>query len=68
MVAYFRGFCWEKLGQSGANDYRTASRLSTAYIFPNTAEEFAVLRAALRENPRTPSRTICWERFYSLAA
>ncbi len=51
MVAYFRGFCWEKLGQSGADDYRTATRLSTAYIFPSTAEEFAVLRAALRENP-----------------
>src|SRR5579859_2493692 len=51
MVAYFRGFCREKLGQSGANDYRAAGKLSTAYIFPSTAEEFAVLRAVLQTNP-----------------
>jgi len=51
MVAYFRGFCREKLGQSGADDYRTAAKMSTAYIFPSTAEEFAVLRAALQTNP-----------------
>ena len=51
MVGYFRGFCQEKLGQSGADDYRAASKLSTAYVFPNTAEEFAVLRAALHANP-----------------
>ena len=51
MVAYFRGYCHEKLGQSGSEDYSTASKLSTAYVFPSTAEEFAVLRAALQSNP-----------------
>ena len=51
MVAYFRGFCREKLGQSGADDYRAASKLSTAYVFPSTAVEFAVLRAALHADP-----------------
>jgi len=51
MVAYFRGFCREKLGQSGSDDYRTAAKLSTAFVFPSTAEELAVLRSALRANP-----------------
>ncbi|HSY90608.1 MAG TPA: DUF5107 domain-containing protein [Candidatus Binatus sp.] len=51
MVAYFRGFCREKLEQSGADDYRAAAKLSTAYIFPSTAVEFAVLRAVLQANP-----------------
>src|SRR5438270_1391876 len=51
MVAYFRGFCREKLGQSASDDYRIAAKLSTAYVFPSTAEELAVLRAALQQNP-----------------
>jgi tetratricopeptide (TPR) repeat protein len=48
MVAYFRGYCREKLGQSGLDEYKVASKLSAAYVFPSTAEEFTVLRAALR--------------------
>jgi Flp pilus assembly protein TadD len=51
MIAYFRGYCREKLGESAAADFKTASTLSTAYIFPNTEEEFAVLRAALQARP-----------------
>ena len=51
LVAYFRGYCREKLGQSGTEDYKAASRLSTAYIFPSTAEELTVLKAASRTNP-----------------
>src|SRR5438093_7100799 len=47
MVAYFRGYCREKLGQSGSVDYSAASRLSTAYVFPNSADELTVLKAAL---------------------
>jgi len=50
LVAYFRGFCREKLGQSGTEDYKAASKLSTAYIFPSTAEELTVLKAASRTN------------------
>src|SRR5437879_7899575 len=50
MVAYFRGYCREKLGQSGSVDYSAASRLSTAYVFPNSAEEITVLKAALKAN------------------
>ena len=51
LVVYFRGYCREKLGKSGAEDYRAASALSTAYVFPSTAEELAVLKAALEANP-----------------
>jgi tetratricopeptide (TPR) repeat protein len=50
MVAYFRGYCRQKLGQSGSDDFAAASKLSAAYVFPNTAEEFAVLRAAMQAN------------------
>jgi tetratricopeptide (TPR) repeat protein len=50
LVAYFRGYCHEKLGQSGASDYAAASRLSTAYVFPDGAETLAVLYAAIRAN------------------
>ena len=51
MVAYFRGYCREKLGQSAIADYSTASKLSTLYVFPRTAEELTVLRAATHANP-----------------
>jgi tetratricopeptide (TPR) repeat protein len=52
LVVYFRGYCREKLGESAANDYLQASRLSTAYIFPNTFEERQALKAAIRANDR----------------
>ncbi|MGH9505111.1 MAG: DUF5107 domain-containing protein [Terriglobales bacterium] len=51
LVAYFRGQCREKLGQSGSDDYSAASKLSTAYVFPSTAEQLAVLRGVLRTRP-----------------
>ncbi len=51
MVTYFRGYCRGKLGQSGAEDYAAGAKLSTAYVFPNTAEEYAVLRSVLQANP-----------------
>src|SRR5216684_1774760 len=52
LVVYFRGYCREKLGESGANDYLQASRLSTAYVFPNTVEEQQALKAAIRTNEK----------------
>jgi tetratricopeptide (TPR) repeat protein len=55
MVAYFRAYCREKLGQSGAADYKTASGLPTAYIFPNSAEDLLVLRSATEANPTDAS-------------
>ena len=30
LVAYYRGYCREKLGQSGTDDFTAASKLSTA--------------------------------------
>jgi tetratricopeptide (TPR) repeat protein len=47
LVAYYRGFCREKAGGSGKEDYRTARSLSTRYVFPSRASSFPVLRAAL---------------------
>ena len=52
MVAYFRGYCRQKLGESGAADFAQAERLSTAYVFPSRAQDFEVLEAALRANPQ----------------
>jgi tetratricopeptide (TPR) repeat protein len=52
LVVYYRGYCREQLGESGANDYLQASRLSTAYIFPNTVEDQRALKAAIRTNAK----------------
>lgn len=51
MVAYFRGYCRERLGHSGSADYKNAARLPTSYVFPSTAEELIVLSAAMRADP-----------------
>ncbi len=51
LVVYFRGYCREKLGESGASDYCQASRLSTLYVFPSTLDDKLALEAALRSNP-----------------
>jgi tetratricopeptide (TPR) repeat protein len=51
LVAYFRGYCREKLGESGAGDYAHAAHLSTLYVFPSTWEDRLALDAALRSNP-----------------
>lgn len=50
MIAYFRGYCREKLGHSGSADFSEAAKLSTAYVFPSRAEEIDVLNAALKAN------------------
>ena len=47
MVAYYRGYCREKLGQSGSADFNAASKLSPNYVFPNREEDLEVLTAAL---------------------
>jgi tetratricopeptide (TPR) repeat protein len=51
LVVYYRGFVRERLRQSGARDYETASRLSTTYVFPHRRSAYAVLNAALKANP-----------------
>jgi tetratricopeptide (TPR) repeat protein len=64
MVAYFRGYCRQKLGQSGAADFSAASKLSTAYVFPSRAEDVEVLSAALRANPQDATAHYLLGTFY----
>jgi len=52
MIAYFRGYCRERLGQSGASDYKMGSKLSTSYVFPSSPEELTVLSTVARANPQ----------------
>ncbi len=55
LVAYYRGYCEEKLGQSGADDFSAAAKLPTDYVFPSRAEDLQVLTAALKGNPQDAS-------------
>src|SRR5579871_69159 len=55
LVAYYRGYCHEKLGQSGKPDYSEAAKLSTEYVFPSRAQDVEVLTAALKSNPSDAS-------------
>jgi tetratricopeptide (TPR) repeat protein len=50
LVAYYRGYCRERLGRTGAADYLRASGLSTDYVFPNRPLTATVLKAALTSN------------------
>jgi Flp pilus assembly protein TadD len=47
LVAYYRGFCREELGQAGADDYRAASRMSTRFVFPYRPTTLMVLKRAI---------------------
>ena len=51
LVAYYRGYCAEKAGRSGREDFALASRQSTRYVFPNRPESLAVLRRAVEVEP-----------------
>ncbi len=64
MVAYFRAYCRERLGEPAVNDYTAASKLSTAFVFPNTAEEYIVLRAALQAQPSDATAHYLLGTFY----
>ena len=55
IIAYFRGYCREKLGQSPIADYAAAFKLPTSYVFPSSAEELTVLSSVLRTNPEDAS-------------
>jgi tetratricopeptide (TPR) repeat protein len=50
LVAYYRGYCRERVGGSGTADYLRAAGLSTDYVFPNRPLTDTVLRAALTLN------------------
>src|SRR5262249_53572489 len=55
LVAYYRGYCRAKMGQSGFEDYSAGAKLSTAYVFPSRADDVQVLTAALKANPQDAS-------------
>jgi tetratricopeptide (TPR) repeat protein len=55
LIAYYRGYCQEKLGHSGAGDFNAAAKLSTDYVFPSRAEDLQVLTAALNSNAQDAS-------------
>jgi tetratricopeptide (TPR) repeat protein len=50
LVAYYRGYCQQKLGGSPAADFEAASKMSTRFVFPNRPSSFDVLKAALASN------------------
>lgn len=52
MVAYYRAFCAQKLGQPSSAYFSAAARLRTEYVFPSRAEDLEVLTAALKANPQ----------------
>ena len=51
MLAYYRAYCRERLGEDSTSDYKTASSFATDYIFPSSAQDLATLRAAVKANP-----------------
>ena len=52
VVAYYRAFCRQKLGEPAAADYDLAAKLPTAYVFPYGAQTLEVMEAAVHERPR----------------
>ena len=50
LLAYLRGYCRQKLGESGIEDYAHASQLSTLYVFPNSLEEKQAMEDAVSRN------------------
>jgi Tfp pilus assembly protein PilF len=50
-LAYYRAYCRERLGRDAREDYAAASRLPTAYVFPQRAESLPVLERAVAVNP-----------------
>jgi tetratricopeptide (TPR) repeat protein len=51
LIAYYRGYCRDALGQSGKKDLDAASKMPTTYVFPNRADSLPVLRRAIAINP-----------------
>lgn len=51
LVAYYRGYCKQKLGKSPDADLGLAAKLSTAFVFPQRKEDLEVLQAAVKTHP-----------------
>jgi tetratricopeptide (TPR) repeat protein len=51
LLAYYRGYCHQKLNEHFAEDFRGGSTLPVRYVFPNRPGERRILEAALQANP-----------------
>ena len=51
LIAYYRGYCRERSGGSGAADYAAASVLATRYVFPNRAGTLQGVAGRSRREP-----------------
>jgi tetratricopeptide (TPR) repeat protein len=51
LIAYYRGFAKNAIGQNGRADFDVASQLPTTYVFPNRPETLAVLKRGHRRQP-----------------
>ncbi len=51
-LAYYRAYCRETRGQDARAEYEAASKLPTAYVFPNRAESLPIFQRAVAVNPR----------------
>ena len=73
LVAYYRAFCRQKLGEPAAADYDVAAKLPTAYVFPHGAQTLEVLesrgaREAARCHGAFPAGDRCaWPPALSMA-
>jgi tetratricopeptide (TPR) repeat protein len=52
LIAYYRGYCREKLHQDDRADFRAASQMPMRYVFPDRPESFVVLERAITANPK----------------
>jgi Flp pilus assembly protein TadD len=52
LIAYYRAWCRERLGQPATADYARAATPSTKYVFPSRPLTRAVLEAALKANSK----------------
>jgi len=55
LIAYYRGYANQQQGGSPAADFKAASGMALAYLYPNRFSSFAVLHAALQTNPSDAS-------------
>lgn len=61
MVAYFRAYCREKLGQSSSADFNAAAHLPTNYVFPNRQKIWKSCGPLLASICRMRMHIICSE-------
>jgi hypothetical protein len=51
LVAYYRGYVRQQLGEAPRADYEVARTLPTTYVFPNRPSSYPVLASALEADP-----------------